>query len=67
MFVIHAKFGYIEQIDTKFKVKVNDIYLTDDCNMFVTDDENNSIVRLFPSGLGLYSVQYCSNKTIGNL
>lgn len=65
--MIHAKFGYIEQIDTKFKVKVNDIYLTDDCNMFVTDDENNSIARLFPSGLGLYSVQYCSNKTIGNL
>lgn len=65
--MIHAKFGYIEQIDTKFKVKVNDIYLTDDCNMFVTDDENNSIVRLFPSGLGLYSVQYCSNKTIGNM
>lgn len=48
--MIHAKFGYIEQIDTKFKVKVNDIYLTDDCNMFVTDDENNSIARLFPSG-----------------
>lgn len=65
--MIHAKFGYIEQIDTKFKVKVNDIYLTDDCNMFVTDDENNSIARMFPSGLGLYSVQYCSNKTIGNL
>lgn len=65
--MIHAKFGYIEQIDTKFKAKVNDIYLTDDCNMFVTDDENNSIARLFPSGLGLYSVQYCSNKTIGNL
>lgn len=59
--MIPAKFGYIEQIDTKFKVKVNDIYLTDDCNVFVTDDENNSIVRLFPSGLGLYSVQYCSN------
>lgn len=65
--MIPAKFGYIEQIDTKFKVKVNDIYLTDDCNVFVTDDENNSIARLFPSGLGLYSVQYCSNKTIGNL
>lgn len=66
--MIPAKFGYIEQIDTKFKVKVNDIYLTDDCNnVFVTDDENNSIVRLFPSGLGLYSVQYCSNKTIGNM
>lgn len=65
--MIHAKFGYIEQIDTKFKVKVNDIYLTDDCNVFVTDDEDNSVVRLFPSGLGLYSVQYCSNKTIGNL
>lgn len=65
--MIPAKFGYIEQIDTKFKVKVNDIYLTDDCNVFVTDDENNSIVPLFPSGLGLYSVQYCSNKTIGNM
>lgn len=65
--MIHAKFGYIEQIDTKFKVKVDDEYLTDDCNVFVTDDEKNSIVRLFPSGLGLYSVQYCSNKTIGNL
>lgn len=65
--MIPAKFGYIEQIDTKFKVKINDIYLTDDCNVFVTDDENNSIVRLFPSGLGLYSVQYCSNKTIGNM
>lgn len=64
--MIPAKFGYIEQIDTKFKVKVND-NLTDDCNVFVTDDENNSIVRLFPSGLGLYSVQYCSNKTIGNM
>lgn len=72
-FVIQAKFGYIEQIDTKngkektFKVNINDKCLTDGGNVFVTDDQNNSTVRLFPSGLGLYSVQYCSNKTIGNL
>lgn len=53
-FVIQANSGYIEQIDTrngkerKFKINVNDICLTDD--VFVTNVENNSIVRLFPSG-----------------
>lgn len=52
--VIQANSGYIEQIDTrngkerKFKINVNDICLTDD--VFVTNVENNSIVRLFPSG-----------------
>lgn len=53
-FVIQANSGYIEHINTrngkerKFKISGNDVCLTDDGDVFVTDDENNSIVRLFP-------------------